>query len=363
MNRKKCEERPKQQLFLSRRSCLKLATAIAAPAVGYSEQAAAGVETTSLPVKYGYGGAPTLARTGFTAYQIAESEPNDGRGNATDIDTNAEVTGELAPGDIDWYAFDATENERYTVEFGRLNDTGVSALVLYGPNGDSLDSRYVKGDTPASIVEVAERSGTYYVQVVNVENGAGSYTLTVETQSPYGGSAWSLPGRIQAEDFDEGGEGVAYRDTNAENEGGRYRPSSGVDIQDADDTGDGYNVGWMRDGEWLEYTVDVPAGTYDVDARIAAPRDSGQLRMMLDETTLGTIDVPVTGGWQDWRTVTLEGVSVSGSARVLRLEIIGGSFNLNWIEFGPANDRSAPEIEFGKQGYGEQGYGGIEAES
>jgi hypothetical protein len=48
---------------------------------------------------------------------------------------------------------------------------------------------------------------------------------------------------------------------------------------------------------------------------------------------------------------------------VLRLEIIGGSFNLNWIEFESATDRPAPEIEYGKQGYGEQGYGGIKAES
>ncbi len=50
------------------------------------------------------------------------------------------------------------------------------------------------------------------------------------TSTPFGGTPWSIPGTIQAEDFDDGGEGLAYLDTSAGNTGGQYR-STDVDIE------------------------------------------------------------------------------------------------------------------------------------
>src|SRR5947207_1425625 len=63
---------------------------------------------------------------------------------------------------------------------------------------------------------------------------------------------------IQAENFDNGGEGIAYHDVDAANLGGRFR-ATGVDIQPTTDAGAGYNVGWTRPGEWLKYSVDIAA--------------------------------------------------------------------------------------------------------
>src|SRR5690242_17504633 len=65
----------------------------------------------------------------------------------------------------------------------------------------------------------------------------------------------SLPGQFEAENFDNGGEGVAYHDVEAANLGGQYRPTEGVDIQATSDTGGGFNVGWTKAGEWLRYAV------------------------------------------------------------------------------------------------------------
>ena len=77
----------------------------------------------------------------------------------------------------------------------------------------------------------------------------------------------SLPGRIEAEDYDTGGEGVAYHDNETANLGGVYRPAEGVDIERLP-AGDGFNVGWIRPGEWLRYTVNVSAGgAYPVRVR------------------------------------------------------------------------------------------------
>src|SRR5690349_25020313 len=72
----------------------------------------------------------------------------------------------------------------------------------------------------------------------------------------------SLPGTIQAEDFDNGASSIAYWDSTAGNAGGQYR-STNVDIEACSEGG--YDVGWTYPGEWLSYTVNVPSsGTYTV---------------------------------------------------------------------------------------------------
>jgi hypothetical protein len=170
--------------------------------------------------------------------------------------------------------------------------------------------------------------------------GAGGYSLAEfevypQPQRPFGGTAHPLPGRIQAEDYDLGGDGVAYHDDSTGNSGGAYRTDE-ADLETANDTGGGHDVGWIGPGEWLEYTVTTPdaPAIYSVGLRVASIA-TGQMRVRLDGTVLGTVQIPNTGGWQSWQTVTLPDVPIgagSGS-RALRLEMLTGGFNLNWIEF------------------------------
>jgi len=88
--------------------------------------------------------------------------------------------------------------------------------------------------------------------------------------SPYQGNAAVIPGRIGAEDYDEGCAEQAYSDADVENVGNKYRNDE-VDIEAAQDSGGGYNLGWLRDGEWLDYTISVvTAGAYDINLRVAS---------------------------------------------------------------------------------------------
>jgi hypothetical protein len=138
--------------------------------------------------------------------------------------------------------------------------------------------------------------------------------------------------RVQAEDFDTGGEGVAYEDVADGNAGGAYRATN-VDIQVADDVDGGYNVGWIEPGEWLEYTVEVPAdGDYSLVSRLAGYNDT-TLDVAVDGTRVATVDVPDTGGWQDWTTVDSGTVSLSAGTHTVRVTANGGSFNFNWFGF------------------------------
>src|SRR5690606_24085165 len=97
-------------------------------------------------------------------------------------------------------------------------------------------------------------------------------------QKPYGGAAWPVPGLIEAEYYDEGGDGISYSDTTHGNSGGYIR-SDNVDIWVSSDLGGGYMVGATNAGEWLEYTVNVAAaGTYTINLRVATAETGKQVR-------------------------------------------------------------------------------------
>lgn len=169
---------------------------------------------------------------------------------------------------------------------------------------------------------------------------------------------YSAAERIEAEDYDVGGQGVAYSDAEETNHGGAYR-EDGVDLQSTGDVDGEFNVGWTRDGEWLEYTVDLDAGTYDVRVRLASPDGTGSLDVSIDGTALGTIAMPETGAWQTFETVTLQDVEVPADGeQVLRLDVVGGDFNVNWVQFVSVEPIAVDdEYEFGEKTYGMAGYG------
>jgi len=161
------------------------------------------------------------------------------------------------------------------------------------------------------------------------------------TQQPYGGEPHALPGRVEAEAYDVEG----FWDSTAGNTGGAFRTDD-VDIEASGDGDGGYNVGWVAAGEWLEYTVDVPAGTYDAQVRVASPEGGGRLRLLLDGRRIGTVDVPQTGAWQTYTTVTAPDVTVDvGGEHVLRAEIADDTdaFNLDWLAFVEADDTSGTD--------------------
>jgi hypothetical protein len=138
----------------------------------------------------------------------------------------------------------------------------------------------------------------------------------------------SLPGTIQAEDFDNGISSVAYWDSTAGNSGGQYR-STNVDIEACSEGG--YDIGWAYPGEWLNYTVNVAsAGTYTVAFRVASA-NGGSLHLEINgQNVSGTFTVNPTGGWQSWTTVQ-KSVPLAGGAQVMRIVFDSGNVNVNWF--------------------------------
>lgn len=188
-------------------------------------------------------------------------------------------------------------------------------------------------------------AGRHVLRAV-IDSGNASFNLeymSFSVPGTYSGTAYTgtpinLPGIIQAENYDKGGEGIAYHDTDATNDGGQYRTSEGVDIESSTDTGGGYDVGWIQTGEWLKYTVAVQTSrSYVVTVRVASGIAGGTAGTFHIEDESGTnlsgpITVNSTGGWQAWTDVTAN-VSLTAGSHVLRLffDAANGSFNVNYL--------------------------------
>jgi len=162
-------------------------------------------------------------------------------------------------------------------------------------------------------------------------------TIVAKPSMPYSGTPLALPGLIEAEHFDNGIEGAAYHDLSIGNTGKAYRQTD-VDLESA--TENGYDVGWISAGEWLNYSVNIPtAGTYTLRVRVAAEGAGGRFHIEsngVDRT--GAITVPNTGAWQTWTTITAT-ISLPAGQQVLRLVVDAESAasilgNINWLEVG-----------------------------
>jgi len=300
----------------------------------------------------GYGGFPPVAERisvpdPFAPVRERSADPI---GTVTRIATGGSTGTLSVPDSHDTFAFDASIGDDLTVELDATQTVGQVVLGVFGPDGTPTDQVYVDADAPVYMPTQAETDGTHYVQVAGLEDSAGEYALSVSTttttaeQSPYEGTPAAVPGRIQAENFDIGGEGVAYHDTTEQNKYDTTYRDAAVDIRETEDESGAYNIGYFEDGEWLEYTVDPTPGTYDIHVRVASARSNRMLDLSLDGTDIGAVDVPNTGGWSTWETVTLKDVSISSnSSQVLRLEARKSGIDLNWIEFEAVETRGPYE--------------------
>ena len=101
-----------------------------------------------------------------------------------------------------------------------------------------------------------------------------------------------VPGAIQAEDYDAGGQGVGYYDLTPGNEGNSDYRNDDVDIEYGTG-GNGNNVGWIDAGEWLQYTVNVAtSATYQVRYRVASQNNGPfTIRLSVDALEITLKDV------------------------------------------------------------------------
>ncbi|WP_196161402.1 cellulase family glycosylhydrolase [Reinekea sp. G2M2-21] len=150
---------------------------------------------------------------------------------------------------------------------------------------------------------------TYYYQV---------HAVTERDESVRSNRVWTelksieVPGRVEAEDMSS---------------------MSGIQIETTSDVGGGSNVGYMDPGDFMEYYINVAStGAVTIDYRVASSGGSDGFELLLDGVVIDTQIIPDTAGWQNWQTVSGT-VSLPEGLHTLRVDVIGGGWNFNWMEF------------------------------
>ncbi len=123
-----------------------------------------------------------------------------------------------------------------------------------------------------------------------------------------------------------------------------FTAQSGTTTEGTSDTGGGSDVGYVANGDWLQY-ANVDFGSTPVTqftARVAsgaADGVSGLIEVHLDSLTnpsLGSFALGNTGGWQSWRSVPATISATTGTHTVFLKFVSGQSadfLNLNWLTF------------------------------
>jgi len=191
-------------------------------------------------------------------------------------------------------------------------------------------------------------AGTYSITAVATDNtGAKTTSAAVSikvnvAKGPYGGTAPNIPGKIEFENFDVGGNGVGYLDNTPGTSvpsPPAFRTDEDVDIETCTDAGGGYNIGYATAGEWLEYSVNVvTAGTYTLTLRVACQGDGRTLSVAANGVTIANnVAIPNTGGWQTWQDVVIPNITLTAGAQVIRVTIGATDYiNLNYMTFAAA---------------------------
>ncbi len=189
------------------------------------------------------------------------------------------------------------------------DDAGVKAYQVF-----VNDVLMTSSILPECSVEglTADTRYSFYVKAVDYAGTLSGPSNVVDTLTKTGKM---VPGRIQAEDFDEV-VGEVATEASGDNDNTDY-------------------VGWFDEGESLGYAVDVQsAGNYLVTFRVARGIDAGAFDFLSGSGVLGTIMVPNTGGWGIWTDVTAV-IHLEEGQQNLYIRNTGNPFNVNWILFEP----------------------------
>ena len=217
------------------------------------------------------------------------------------------------------------KNNEWSTDEGMLTGTFLPGLIL--TSGIPTDNCSL---LDKSIAQLGWRCDEFInAYTVSFLYGMALVSQGVIENETYSGTPILIPGTIEAENYDKGGEGLSYHDEDAVNLGGKYR-TDGVDIG-AIPSGGNF-VGYTATGEWMEYTINVAeAGNYDFVMSTSSLGGAGLMSIDLDGTLLkSSIPLPKTVDWNTFGRSTTR-VSLPAGKHLLRLNVQNFGFNIDKI--------------------------------
>ncbi|WP_347052415.1 RICIN domain-containing protein [Flavobacterium olei] len=229
-------------------------------------------------------------------------------------------------------------NQKFT--FTHLGD-GLYKIIA-NHSGQSMDVNNFNKANGAN-VEQYPYNGTTNQQFILVDAGSGFYKIVARHSGrivEVSGASTAVGGNVQQ--WDDNGQtcgqwkliATTTSQTSALIQAEDYSAMNGIQTEATTDTGGGSNVGYAETGDWLAYnSVNFPTtGSYLIEYRVASGVTGGRLSSDLNGGTiiLGNVDIPNTGGWQNWQTVT-QTVNVNAGTYNFGVYIQNTGMNINWI--------------------------------
>jgi hypothetical protein len=220
----------------------------------------------------------------------------------------------------DWmdYSVNVSTAGSYTVSFRVASGGAGGQLQLRNSGGTALATVSVTGtggwQTWTTLTATANLSaGTQTLRLYAVGGGYNVNWVQFATTSTPPPTTIAIPGTLQAES---------------------YSGMNGIQTENTTDTGGGQNVGYIDANDWMDYSVNVAsAGSYTVNFRVASANAGGTMQLRNSSgTVLCTANIPGTGGWQTWSTVSTTATLAAGN-QTLRLFAQTGGYNINWVQF------------------------------
>lgn len=206
-------------------------------------------------------------------------------------------------------------------------DFGGTAVSL--PVGDyNYGALYARGVANEDISSIRVNSG-YEVVIYEHDNFTGASYVVGSTNACLVGIGWN--DRTTSLKIRTASAPPAFtRTIQAES----YNAMLGVQIEPTTDAGGGSNVGYIDNGDWMAYnSINFPtSGTYRIEYRVASLNGGNRLSLDLNAGSiqLGTVNIPATGGWQNWTTVS-HNVNVNAGTYNVGIFAATGGFNINWF--------------------------------
>ena len=207
---------------------------------------------------------------------------------------------------------------KYIVNFGVASSKG------YGSKGDGLHF------TVEGYRGMGERYAQQMLKLINVE------PVEPEPQTPYGGKAVDLPGKIEAENFDVPGKGSGNNSYSVASTGqgnSDYRSGEGVNLYKKESGA--IVIGYNQTGNYYQYTVKVPAaGEYLVRASVATDASGSFVFKVGDKVVSDTI---VVEGDSYNKFVSAQGkINLEAGEQILTLEVTKQYFDIDYFEIEKA---------------------------
>ncbi|MGO4294400.1 carbohydrate-binding protein [Chitinophaga sp. RAB17] len=233
---------------------------------------------------------------------------------------------------------DADWPDSMSVDYARIYQKGVGTPVLDTIMVTPADLSFLPGKQQQYTAKAFDQNG-YAMAITPVWNitGAGNSitagglatlnnsgkvtaTATVDTTTRTGvafvtyrtGNYKDIPAKIQAEAFDNG---------------------NACCTEPTSDAGGGVDVSYIGASTWFEYDINVPrCDTYRIQFRVAVSGASS-LKIQRDSVTLQTVNLPASGGWQKWITVTSAPIRLEQGQQTIRIAANKDGWNFNWLSF------------------------------